>query len=81
MSQTYGINSTTKQKLVNLNYWINKFVINITKKITCIKMLEIVCDPTTTIALKFIDLQCNLVISYVKLVIEILGSNGLLSRT
>ena len=32
MSQTYGINSTTKQKLVNLNYWMNKFVINITKK-------------------------------------------------
>ena len=31
MSQTYGINSTTKQKLVNLNYRINKFIINITK--------------------------------------------------
>ena len=32
MSQTYDINYTTKQKLVNLNYQINKFIVEITKK-------------------------------------------------
>ena len=31
MLQTYGINYTTKQKLVNLNYQINKFIVKITK--------------------------------------------------
>ena len=31
MSQAYGINYTTKQKLVNLNYQINKFIVKITK--------------------------------------------------
>ena len=40
-------------------------------------MLEIIYDPTTTIALKFIDLLHNLVISYVKLVIEFVGVDGL----
>ena len=40
-------------------------------------MLEMVCNLTTTTALKFIDLLHNLVISYVKLVIEFVGVNGL----
>ena len=31
MSQTYGINYTAKQKLVNLNYQINKFIVKIRK--------------------------------------------------
>ena len=31
MSQIYGINYTTKQKLVNLDYPINKFIVKITK--------------------------------------------------
>ena len=31
MSQTYGINYTAKQKLVNLNYQINKFMVKIRK--------------------------------------------------
>ena len=31
MSQTYGINYTTRQKLVNLNYKINKVIVKITK--------------------------------------------------
>ena len=30
MSQTYGINYTTRQKLVNLNYEINKAIVKIT---------------------------------------------------
>ena len=30
-SQTYRINYTTKQKLVKLNYQINKFIVKITK--------------------------------------------------
>ena len=29
MSQTYGINYTTRQKLVNLNYEINKAIVKI----------------------------------------------------
>ena len=29
MSQTYGINYTTRQKLVNLNYQINKIIVKI----------------------------------------------------
>ena len=36
-------------------------------------MMEMVYDPTTTIALKFTDLQHNLVISYVKLAINVNG--------
>ena len=32
MSQTYGISYTVKQKLMNLNYQINKFIVKITKK-------------------------------------------------
>ena len=36
-----------------------------------------VYDPTITTALKFIALLHNLVISYVKLVIEFMGVNGL----
>ena len=40
-------------------------------------MLEMVYHPTTTIALKFIDLLHNLVISYMKLVFESVGVNGL----
>ena len=31
MSQTYGINYTARQKLVNLNYQINKVIVKITK--------------------------------------------------
>ena len=31
MSQTYGINYTTKQELVNLNDQINKFIVKLTK--------------------------------------------------
>ena len=31
MSQTYDINYTTKQKLVNLNYQIDMFIIKITR--------------------------------------------------
>ena len=31
MSQTYGINYKTRQKLVNLNYQINKVIVKITK--------------------------------------------------
>ena len=40
-------------------------------------MLEMVSDPTTTITLKFIDLQHNLIISYMKLVIKFVGVDGL----
>ena len=40
-------------------------------------MLEIVYNPTTTIALKFINLQHNLVISYMKLVMEFVDVDGL----
>ena len=40
-------------------------------------MLEMVYDPTTTIAWKFINLQHNLIISYMKLVIEFMGIDGL----
>ena len=39
-------------------------------------MLEMVYDPTITIALKFINLLHNLVISYVKLVINFVGVSG-----
>ena len=39
-------------------------------------MLEMAYNPTTTTALKFLDLLHNLVISCVKLVIEFLGVNG-----
>ena len=31
MSQTYDVNDPTKQKLINLNYQINKFIVKITK--------------------------------------------------
>ena len=41
------------------------------------KMLEMVYNPTATIALKFINLEHNLIISYMKLVIEFVGVNGL----
>ena len=40
-------------------------------------MLEIVYDPTTAIALKFIDLLHHLIIPYIKLVIESVGVSGL----
>ena len=40
-------------------------------------MLEMVYHPTTTLALKFTDLLHNLVISYIKLVFESVGVNGL----
>ena len=40
-------------------------------------MLEMVYDPTTTTALKFINLQHNLIISYMKLVIKLVGVDGL----
>ena len=40
-------------------------------------MLEMVFNPTTNIALKFIDLQHNLVISNMKLAIEFVDANGL----
>ena len=40
-------------------------------------MLEMVYDPTTTIALKFINLQHNLIKSYMKLVIEFVGVDRL----
>ena len=40
-------------------------------------MLEKVYNPTTTIALKFIDLQHNLITSYMKLVIEFVDIDGL----
>ena len=36
-----------------------------------------VYDPTTTNTLKFINLQHNLIISYMKLVIEFMCVNGL----
>lgn len=36
-----------------------------------------VYDPTTTITLKFIDLQHKLIVSYVKSLIEFVGINGL----
>ena len=32
MSQTYGINYTKRQKLVNFNYQINKVIVKITKR-------------------------------------------------
>ena len=44
-------------------------------------MLEMVYNPTTTTALKFISLLHNLVISYVKLVIEFVGVNGFLNTS
>ena len=40
-------------------------------------MLEMVYNPTTTIGLKFIDLQHNLVISYMELVVEFVDVDGL----
>ena len=40
-------------------------------------MLEMVYDPTNTTALKFVDVLHKLVISYVKLVIEFVGVDGL----
>ena len=40
-------------------------------------MLEMVYDPTITIALKFINLQNNLILSHMKLVIELVGVDGL----
>ena len=40
-------------------------------------MMEMVYDPTTTIALKFIYLQHNLIISYLKMVIEFMIVDGL----
>ena len=40
-------------------------------------MLKIVYNPTTTIAFKFINLQCNLGWSYVKLVIELMDVDEL----
>ena len=40
-------------------------------------MLEMVYDPGTTIALKSINLQHNLIISYMKLVIELVDIDGL----
>ena len=40
-------------------------------------MLDMVYNPTTTIALKFIDLEHNLVISYIKLVIVFVNVGGL----
>ena len=67
-----------KKKLVNLNYQINKFIVKIMKsKYLGLKMLEMVYNPTTTIALKFNNLLHNLVIPYMKLVIEFMGVSGL----
>ena len=40
-------------------------------------MLEMVYDQTTKIALKFINFQHNLIISFTKLVIEFVGVDGL----
>ena len=40
-------------------------------------MLEIVYNPTTTIALKFIILQHSLVLSFMKLVIRFMDVDGL----
>ena len=40
-------------------------------------MLEMVYDPTATVALKFISLKHNLIICYMKLVIEFVGVDGL----
>ena len=40
-------------------------------------MLEMVYDPTSTIALKFVNLLHNFIISYIKLVIEFVGVDGL----
>ena len=33
ISQTYGINCTTRQKLLNLDYLINKVIVKITKRV------------------------------------------------
>ena len=65
MSQTYGINYTTRQKLVNLNYKINKVIVKITKSMYLGQAVEMIFNPTTAIALKFINLWHNLVISYI----------------
>ena len=40
-------------------------------------MLEMVYDLITSITLKFINLQHNLITSYMKLVIEFMSVNGL----
>ena len=40
-------------------------------------MLEMVYNQTTKIALKFINLQHNLIISFMKLVIELVGVDRL----
>ena len=40
-------------------------------------MLEMVYDPTAAIALKFINLQHNFIISYMRFVIEFMGVDGL----
>ena len=40
-------------------------------------MLDMVYNPTTAIALKFINLRQNLIISYMKLVIEFMSVDGL----
>ena len=39
-------------------------------------MLKMVYNPTIIVALKFIDLQYNLVISYMKLLIEFVDVDG-----
>ena len=40
-------------------------------------MRELVYNPTSTVALKFINLEPNLIISYMKLVIEFVGVDWL----
>ena len=76
-----------RQKTVNFGHkksqtsenwiWTIKLVKLLQKASNQIKMLEMVYDPTTTIALKFINLQYNLIISYMKLVIEFVGVDRL----
>ena len=67
-------NYITERKLANLN---NQLVKLLQKGSTYVKMLDMVYDPNTNIALKFINLQHNLIVSYMKLVIKFVGVDWL----
>ena len=65
------------KKYTELLIWTVKLVKLLQKPSTRIKMLGMVYDSTTTIALKLINLQHSLIMSFMKLVIEIGDVDGL----
>ena len=66
MSQTYGINYTSRQKLVNLNYQINKVIVTITKSMYLGQDVGDGLHPNHYHCNEITDLQHHLVISYMK---------------